>query len=74
MRQRRPGPARHNSGQPAPVARQAIVANGVDTLVQAPKPAGSYPVRDPTVSQPDIDQLCTGDHTPLPLGKLAQEG
>jgi hypothetical protein len=74
MRQRRPGPAGHNSGQPAPVARQAIVANGVDTLVHAAQPAGSYPVRDPTVSQPNVDQLRTRNHTPLPLGKLSQEG
>jgi hypothetical protein len=57
-----------------PLPHQPIVPDGVHTLVQPPKPAVPNPLRDSTVSQPNIDQLCARDHTPLPLGKPSQKG
>jgi len=48
--------------------------DGIHTLVQPPKPAGSNPLRDPPIPQPDFDQLRPGNHAPLPLGKPSQKG
>ena len=48
--------------------------DGIDTLVQPPKPAGSNPLRDPAVTESEVNQLRPRNHTPLPLGKPSQEG
>lgn len=74
MRERGPGAAGHHSRQPAPLQSQPIVANGVHTPVEAAQPAAPYPLRNPPVTEPEIDELRTGDHAPLPLGEPSQEG